>query len=53
MKPLSIKEVYKALAIDEEDVKTFRQLTINQVQIIFKDGHKATFKIKPGKIIKR
>ena len=53
MKTLILQEFYKALSIDERDVKTFRQLSANTVQIIFKDGHKAIFKIIPGKIIKK
>lgn len=52
MKKVRLQELYQALAIDEKDVKTFRQLTTNQILIIFRDGHEAIFKLEPRRIIK-
>ncbi len=53
MKKITLEEFYKALAISDGDVKTFRQLAANTVQIIFNDGHKAIFKLSRPQIIKR
>jgi len=52
MKTLPIQEFYKALAINERDVKKFRHLALNTVQIIFRDGHDAMFILNPRVIIK-
>lgn len=53
MKKVRLHELYQALSINERDVKIFRQLTVNTVQIIFRDGHKAIFRLEPGRIVKK
>jgi hypothetical protein len=53
MKTLPLQEFYIALNIDKQDVKTFRQLALNTVQIIFNNGHTAIFKLEHGRIIKK
>jgi len=53
MKTLHLREFYKALAIDEGDVRKFRLLAMNAIQVVFRDGHEATFKLKPGRIVKK
>lgn len=53
MKKVRLQELYQALNINKNDVKTFRQLAANRIQIIFRDGHEAIFRLEPGRIIKK
>ena len=43
-------EILKVLNIDNNSIKKVRQFTRENLQIIFKDGHKALFNIQKGKL---